>query len=146
MSEYSYEWWGPVGARIGKVEAIAVTAVSAVIDLSLRTNIYAELQAGRMVMADADGGDVYYAFSSEPVATIDNTSTVAGSATACARIAALLPPQRMRPPILTQSEVNSSAGALTNTGMCRYLVVKTAAGTATLRLHICSEAPNKRTS
>jgi hypothetical protein len=146
MSNWDNEWHGPVGARLGKVEAIAVTSVSAIIDLSLRTNIYADLQAGRMVLADADGAPVYYAFTSEATGTIDNTSTTAGSATACARISDVLPPQRLRPPILTQQEVNSSAGAFTNTGACRYLIVKTASTGATLRLSVCSEDPAKRTT
>lgn len=145
MSVVSDQAWSPVGARIRKIEAIAVTASSVVVDLSLRTNIYQDLLDGQLCLADADGNDIYYAFSSEAAAdTIDNTNTTAANATQCARIpaGALV---EFRPPYISQKEVNSSAGALTNLAMCKYLLVKCAAGlTATLRLSIVSEAPNKK--
>lgn len=144
MSVVSDEAWSPVGARLGKVECIAVTASSVVHDLSTRTNIWTELQNGRLVLADADGADVYYAFNAENAGSIDNTNTTAANQTQCARIpsGALV---EFRPPYYSQAEINAPSSGLTNTGMSRYLIVKCAAGlTATLRLSVASEAPSKK--
>lgn len=141
MSVLQQEAYGPLGALKSKVECLAITSASAIFDLSTRTNIYADLTAGRLCLADADGADVYYVFSSENSGTVDNTNTTAANATQCVRIptGALV---EFRPPKLTQQEVNSSAGALVTTGMCKYLIAKTASGTATLRLAIVSESLN----
>lgn len=143
-AQFTYEAFGPVGALKAKVECLAITSASTIFDLSTRTNIYADLCAGRLCLADADGADVYYVFSSENSGTVDNTNTTAANATQCARFptGALCD---FRPPVLTQAEVNSSGGTLTNTGMAKYLIAKTASGTATLRLTIVAEAQNKRT-
>lgn len=144
MSVVSDEAWSPVGARVGKVEAIPITATSTVFDLSARTNIYADLQAGRLCLADADGADVYYFFSSENSGTADPANVTAANATQCARIptGALV---EFRPPYYSQAEINAPSSGLTNIGMARYLVARTATGsTATLRLHIASEAPSKK--
>lgn len=130
-----------VGAQLGKIEAIAVTNSSVAIDLSARTNIYADLQAGRVLVACPDAV-VWYAFSSESGGTIDNTSTAAHSATACAALEANVNTPLLVP-MVDQQEVNSSAGALTVTGMCRYLIVKTATS-AILRLWVATETPRKR--
>lgn len=144
MSAISDEAWSPVGARARKCEAIPITSASTVFDLSLRTNIYADLQAGRLVLADADGADVYYFFSSEAAAdTADPANTTAGNATQCARIPTGLLVE-FRPPYFSQSEINSSSGGLTNVGMARYLVARTSAGTATLRLSLAGESPDKK--
>lgn len=143
MSIYQNEAFSPRGARLSKIEAIAVTPTSAIIDLSTRTNIYAELLAGRLMLADADGADIYYAFNSENAGTINEANTTAGNATQCARIpaGALVP---MRPYYHTLAKKNASGGAITVEGACRYLLVKTATGgvNATLRLSICSEQPS----
>jgi hypothetical protein len=144
MSNWQAEAYGPVGARREKIECIAVSDAAAVIDLATRTNIYGDLQLGRLCMADADGNDVYYAFTSESTGAIDDTATTAGGATQCARIPTGVP-RELRPPMQTQAEVNGSAGAITATGMCRYLAVKCASGkSATLRLSIVTEPANKR--
>lgn len=137
------ESYSPTGARVGKVECLAITSTSAVFDLSARTNIYSDLQAGRLCLADADGADVYYFFNSENGGTVDNTNTTAANATQCARIptGALV---EFRPPYYSLEEVNGSAGAITNQGMAKYLVAKTASGTAILRLSIVSEKESKR--
>lgn len=133
------EAFAPLGAALSKVEAIPVTTSSVIIDLSTRTNIYADLQAGRLMLADADGADVYFAFNSENSGSIDQTNTTAANATQCARVpaGALVP---MRPPYHNQQEANQ--GGL-SVGMYRYLLVR-ANIACTLRLSIVSEAPNKR--
>lgn len=140
MSIYTNEAFSPRGARLGKIEAIAVTTSSAIIDLSARTNIWADLQAGRLLLADADGADVYYAFNSENSGTIDQTNTTAGNQTQCARIpaGALVP---LRPYYHTLAKKNASLGAITVEGICRYLLVR-APIACTLRLSICSEQPS----
>jgi|SRR5882672_1376252 len=140
MSMYQNEAFSPRGARLSKIEAIAVTTTSAIIDLSTRTNIWADLQAGRMMLADADGADVYFAFNSENSGTIDQTAVTAGGATQCARIpaGALVP---MRPYYHTLAKKNASGGTITSEGICRYLLVK-APIVCTLRLSICSEQPS----
>jgi hypothetical protein len=144
MSNWQTEAFGPLAPLRGKVEAIAVTATAQVLDLSTCTNIYADLQAGRLCMADADGNDIYFAFLSEATGAIDDTNTTRGAAEQCARLptGCLV---TFRPPIHTLKEQNSSGGAITSVGMCRYIALKCAAGkSATLRLLIVSEAPHKR--
>lgn len=133
------EAFNPLGCALGKVEAIPVTTSSVIIDLSTRTNIYADLQAGRLMLADADGADVYYAFNSENSGSIDQTNTTAANQTQCGRIpAGMLVP--MRVPYHNQQEANQ--GSLT-VGMYRYLLVR-ANVACTLRLYVCSETPSKR--
>lgn len=139
------EAFNPLGARLGLIADIAVTATSAVIDLSTWPAFYAQLQAGRLMLADADGADVYYAFNSENSGTIAIAGATAagpGLATQCARVpaGALVP---MRPPYHDQKDVNSSAGAITSAGICRYLLV-IASVPCTLRLDIVSETTSKR--
>lgn len=145
MTSVIQQAFDPRGGLKAHVECIAVTSTSAIIDLSARTNIYADLSAGLLCLADADGADVYYLFSSENSGTVDNTNTTAANATQCVRI-----PQDttvpFRPPFMTQADVNGSAGAITNVGMCKYLIVKTAAAPATLRLTIISNQPSKLVS
>jgi hypothetical protein len=144
LSKAAQEGLEPVGARLGDIEAIAVTTSSVIIDLSTRTNIYAEIDAGRLLMAQSSGVDVFYAFHSENSGSIDETNTTAGNQTQCDMIpaGARIP---MRPPYLSQRDINSSGGTLTNTGKCRYLLVKAPVAT-TLRLSLASEDQNKRTT
>lgn len=145
MSVWQQEAYGPVGVQKSKVECLPITSASTIFDLSTRTNIYTALTEGRLCLADADGADVYYVFSSENSGTVDNTNTTAANATQCPRIptGALV---EFRPPIITQADANSSGGTITNVGMCKYLIAKTASGTATLRLAIVSATPSKYTS
>lgn len=143
MSNPELQQTSHTGAQLGKIEAIPVTATSVEHDLATRTNIYADLQAGRLLMVVADTNDVFYAFSSESGGTVDNTSTTAASTTACGRFVKD-EPTPVIPPMVSQQQVNSSAGALTNTGLCRYLLVKTASATATLRLWVATEPPHRR--
>jgi hypothetical protein len=144
MNQATWEFLNPIGARLGKVNAIPVTTASVVIDLSTYTNIWAALIAGRAVLVKATA-DVYYAFNSENGGTIDQTASGTGSqATHCDVIPAgsCLP---LKPPYVTQADVNGSAGAITNVGMCRYLLVKGDVATI-LRVQVVSERPSTRSA
>lgn len=143
MNQSTYEGLNPVGPRLGKIEAIPVTTASVIIDLQARTNIWSALQGGRLVLMGAQA-DVYFAHNSENGGSIDQTSTAAGSATACAVITAgsILP---LRPPYVTQADVNSSGGTITNVGMCRYLLVRGDVA-STLRVWVASEKPSTRSA
>lgn len=144
LSKAAQEGLEPVGARLKDIEALAVTTSSVIIDLSTRAAIWAELQAGRLMMVQSSGVDVFYAFHSENSGSIDETNTTAGNATQCDMVpaGARLP---MRPPYVTQKEVNSSAGATTNLGLCQFLIVKGPVATI-LRLSLASEDQLKKTS
>lgn len=131
----------PVGARLKQIEAIPVTTSSVIIDLQARTNIWGPLTGGRIVMVTAQA-DVYYAFNSENAGSIDQTVTSAASVQACDLIpgGAKLP---FRPPYASQQDINSSAGAITNLGMCRYLIVRGDVA-STLRFYVAGEKPSQR--
>lgn len=141
MNWSTLEGLNPVGARLKQIEAIPVTTASVIIDLSLRTNIWSALIAGRLVMVQAQA-DVYYAFNSENGGSIDQTNVTAGNATQCALIpaGACLP---FRPPYASQQDINSSAGAITLLGMCRFLLVRGDVA-STLRLYLGSEKNSQR--
>lgn len=132
----------PIGARLGKTAAVAVTTGSVVKDLQSLTNIWTALTKGQLVMVQTQA-DVYYAFNSENGGTIDQT---AADATNPSQQCALIPAGAclpFRPPYVSQTEINQSGGALTNLGMCRYLLVRGDAA-STMRLYIASEKPSDR--
>lgn len=143
FSQNVEEGFCPVFAVLRGCEAIAVTTSSVVIDLSARTNIWTAMLRGHLITADADGADIYYAFTDANSGSIDQTNTTAGNATQCARIpaGALVPGRTVK---FGLQDVNGTAGDFgqrTNAGRCQFLIVR--AGVAsTLRLYVSSQAPS----
>lgn len=139
MSIQQAEAFNPLGALQNKIAVVAVTTSSNPNDMS-GTNIWADVQAGRLLLADADGADVYYFWTSESAKTVDETATSGANQAMRIPAGALVP---MRPPYITIGEKNSSAGAITNDGVCKFLVVK-APIACKLRLAVVSETPSHR--
>lgn len=141
MSIYQQEAFAPIGARLGKITVLPVDngAGGDRFDISA-TEIWNDLIAGRLILADADGADIYYAWNSENSGTVDETATT-GAATQCGRVpaGALVP---FRPFFHSIKSKNSSGGTVTSEGICKYLIVKCTVASAKLRLYVCSQAPS----
>lgn len=134
----------PVGPRLGKTAAVAVTTASVVKDLQTMCagNIWSALQSGQLVMM-LSVADVYIAFNSENGGTIDQAAV---DATTPGQQCGVLPAGiavPLRPPYTTQADINGSAGAITLIGMTRYMLVKGDVA-STLRLWVASEKPSAR--
>lgn len=108
--------------------AIAVTVASTIQDLSSLS----ALDKGRFITLHADGGDVYYALNNANSGTIDPTATGFG-VTVCQRIPSGQSVSFRIPPV-------DKPGT---TGKYQYLLHRTAAGTATLRVAISSVPPGE---
>lgn len=105
--------------------AIDVTTASAANDLSTYLTKY---KNGHMLTLHADGGDVYYSFDVGAGGSIDTTARGAGGATVCQRI-----------PSGTDRTVFLPPGSSSPTGNpYRYLLLRTATGTAVLRGYVSS--------
>jgi hypothetical protein len=65
------------------IAAIAVTSTSAGTDLSAANQLGPEVNLGRFVTFQADGGDIYVAFGATDPAAIVAATTTAGSAERC---------------------------------------------------------------
>lgn len=132
MSQLDLEAVNPIAAQLGKIRAIPVTTSSVIFDLSASTEVWTDVQGGRMLRLRADGNDVYYAFNFTNTGTIDETNTTQGNATQCAVIPAG-DYEDVRVP-----RVEGPAG-----GLCQYLLVKGAAA-CTLRLSVTSADPSRQ--
>jgi len=117
------------GPKLAKSHVLAVTSSSASTDMSASAAIGTDLSAGRMLRLHADGGDVYYAWSTDGTGTIDDTATGAG-ATVCG----VIPAGQFRderPPF-------DVTATITIGRIWPFLYYKTASGTAKLRVTITS--------
>ena len=105
-----------------RIGAIAITSTSTVFDLS---TYITTITAGHYLSFIADGADVYVAFNDANSGTVDNTVTTAGAVTVC---------------YLLKDGVEKNFRLI---GDHKYLVAKTASGTATLRVAVSSLSPTQ---
>jgi hypothetical protein len=104
--------------------AIDVTTASAANDLSVYLTKY---KNGHMITVHADGGDIYYSFD-VTTGSIDTTARGAGGVTVCQKIPSGQDRSWFIPP-----------GSSTPTGNpYRYLILRTATGTAVARGYVSS--------
>lgn len=144
MNQATWENLNPIGPRLGKVAGIPVTTSSVIIDLSTYTQVWAALNGGRGVMMIATA-DVYYAFNSENSGSIDQTVSGPGSAATTPSVIPAGAARPLKPPYTTQADINSSGGAITNIGQCRYMLVRGDVASI-LRVEIASEKPSTRSA
>lgn len=115
----------PRGAKT-RIAAIPITSASTAFNFATYfPNCYGQ---GHFFSLVADGGDVYFAFSDASGDTVDNTVTTAAAATLCQKL-----PSGSR-----------WDGCLPDG--YTYLIAKTSAGTATLRVSVSSVASGQSVS
>lgn len=130
------EEFTPVGARLGKIRALPVTASSVPFDLlAVATEITTGdgADGGRFIRLRADGCDVYYAFD-VATGTIDKTNSAAGNTLQCD----VIPSGQY-----IDIQIPYKPGLPGVAGLCSWLMIQGSA-TGFLRLSLSSESPRQR--
>lgn len=105
--------------------AIDVSTTSVANDLSTYLTKY---KNGHMLTVHADGGDIYYSFGVANTDSIDTTARGAGGVTVCQKI----------PSGQDRSWFTPPGSSVPNGNPYRYLILRTASGTAVARGYVSS--------
>jgi hypothetical protein len=130
MSQLDLEAVNPIGPLLGDIRAIAVTTSSARYDLSALAEFGLGEDLARVLRFEADGGNVYMAFTTANSGSISESVTTAGDAQQCAVIQAGTFKDYRLPYVR-------------GVGLATWILVK-GSPACTLRISISSEDPAQR--
>jgi len=144
MGQEAFEFFRRIGAVAKRTRAIAVTNVSANVDLTTLAEFKGAVSGvtpaydhtNRVLRLRPTTADVYYYFYTDGSLTIDDTNTTAGNSSQ----ADVIPVGQYIDVCIPYIR---NAGVL---ALASFLYFKTSAGTATLRVTVMSEDPGIRTS
>ena len=124
----------PIAARLGKIRALPVTTSSVPFDLTTSTEIIADVNDGRFIRMQADGCDVYYAFS-DVTGAIDKTITAQANTLQCD----VIPSGQYRDVRIPYKPTQGGAMGV----LCSWLMLQGSAA-GFLRISLSSESPRQR--